>query len=244
MKKMIAVLLSLMLALSFSCVALAEEPAAPALTAGNWLQETLTTTDWIEKDGRATLEVAPVLDDQSEETFEVTVYCPDSATEGTQFKFYCVYDVDIHKLIAHSVLCYHLTYGEDGEVDLAENVYDRSTQATVEFGEDGLLTLSGDEDDMVSLIAFEPVPAPAFKGQELTEAQKADVAKLQNGLLGVSYEPECVIAEADDLVICILCKATVVRPGAEPYAVLMLINKNGDKPEVSFIQLTADDSEG
>ena len=73
MKKMIAVLLSLMLALSFSCAALAEEPAAPALTAGNWLQETLTTTDWIEKDGRATLEVAPVLDDQSEETFEVTV---------------------------------------------------------------------------------------------------------------------------------------------------------------------------
>ena len=187
MKKMIAVLLSLMLALSFSCAALAEEPAAPALTAGNWLQETLTTTDWIEKDGRATLEVAPVLDDQSEETFEVTVYCPDSATEGTQFIFYCVYDVEICKLIAHSVLCYHLTYGEDGEVDLAENVYDRSTQATVEFGEDGLLTLSGDEDEMVSMIAFEPVPAPAFKGQELTEAQKADVAKLQNGLLGVSY---------------------------------------------------------
>lgn len=243
MKKMIAVLMALVLALTLGSSALAEDAAAVEITPNNWLLESLTTTEWIEKDGRTTLTVEPVLDDLTEEPLAVKVYAPDSAFEGTEWTFFCKYDPDTHNLNAVSVVCFKMSFGEDGEVELAENQYDKDSDAVFELGEDGLLTLRTTDDESISLLGFEPLPAAEFKGTELTEEQQALFEKTLMGLMGVNYEPVCVLGEADYM-LCILCQATVVYPDAEPHAVIMTINNSGETPVPVITQITEDDSEG
>lgn len=61
---------------------------------------------------------------------------------------------------------------------------------------------------------------------EVTEEVQAIFDKATEGLLGVSYVPVCVLGVQGDT-YCILCKATVIYPNAEPNNVLVYVNKDG-----------------
>ncbi len=61
---------------------------------------------------------------------------------------------------------------------------------------------------------------------EITEEIQTLFDKAMEGLVGVNYVPVSVLGVRDDT-YCILCKATVVYPGAEPYNALVYVNENG-----------------
>lgn len=61
---------------------------------------------------------------------------------------------------------------------------------------------------------------------EVTEEVRAIFDKATEGLLGVSYVPVCVLGVQGDT-YCILCKATVIYPNAEPNNVLVYVNEDG-----------------
>ena len=61
---------------------------------------------------------------------------------------------------------------------------------------------------------------------EITEEVQELLDRALSGLLGVSYSPVAVLGRQDDC-LCILCKATAVYPGAEPYNALVYIREDG-----------------
>ena len=61
---------------------------------------------------------------------------------------------------------------------------------------------------------------------EITEDVQALFDKATEGLVGVKYTPVAVLGK-NDSTFCILCKAAVVYPGAEPFNVLVYMNENG-----------------
>lgn len=61
---------------------------------------------------------------------------------------------------------------------------------------------------------------------EITEDIKALFDRAMEKLMGVEYTPVAVLGVIDST-YCILCKATVVYPGARPYNVLVYINEDG-----------------
>ena len=241
MKKLFAVLMALVLALSLGCTALAENPAADEITALNWLYETLTGYDWIEKDGRATIEIYPALDDTSDDTLMVVIYGPNSASDGVEWRLWGKFDADKGIFSASTVARYDVQYDDAGELELSTNVYTRDELATLEMDENGALVLTYAADEDISKKVFEPVPAAAAKTTEITEEQKAIIEKALKNLMGVDYTPIAVVDEAD-FMLCVLCEASVVYPGAQPYPILMVINSNTD--EVEFIDLVPNDSQG
>ena len=95
MKILIAVLLALVLALA-ACSALAESAETAPVTPNNWVLRSLTDTDWIQKEGRATLEIAPTPGD--EEQFTATVHWANSADEATEWTFTGNYNWEGHQL--------------------------------------------------------------------------------------------------------------------------------------------------
>ena len=109
----------------------------------------------------------------------------------------------------------------------------------------GLLILNGSEEEQLSPIGFEPLPAAAEKTAPVTEAQAAIFAKATEGLLGVDYEPVCLIEEMDEIYYVFLCKGTVVYPGAEPaYYLAVIVDYGTEAPTAEFIQLLDDGSQG
>ena len=86
---------------------------------------------------------------------------------------------------------------------------------------------------LVLLLLCTPVTAGAEASDwdlsaptEVTEEVRAIFDKATEGLLGVSYVPVCVLGVQGDT-YCILCKATVIYPNAEPNNVLVYVNKDG-----------------
>lgn len=86
---------------------------------------------------------------------------------------------------------------------------------------------------LVLLLLCTPVTAGAEASDwdlsaptEVTEEVRAIIDKATEGLLGVSYVPVCVLGVQGDT-YCILCKATVIYPNAEPNNVLMYVNEDG-----------------
>ena len=61
---------------------------------------------------------------------------------------------------------------------------------------------------------------------EITDEIQAMFDKAMDGLTGVNYTPVAVLGRLDDTT-CILCKAVVVYPGAEPYNALVYLNEDG-----------------
>ena len=61
---------------------------------------------------------------------------------------------------------------------------------------------------------------------ELTEEIRTLFDNAMEGLTGVNYVPVSVLGVQDGT-YCILCKATVVYPGAEPYNALVYVNESG-----------------
>ena len=245
MKKLIAVMLALVLALGLGCAALAETADAPEITADNWLLKSLTDTDWILQEGSATLEVLPNLDDTTNERFLVNLTWPSSETDGLKWIFEGTYVWENQTMYLTREYCYEETYNEDGEPELSNSVYDRDCDVMLMPDESGILILRGSEDEQISLIGFEPVPATQEKVQALTEDQANIFAMATEGLLGMDYEPVGLLDEADGIMYCFLCKGTVVAPGTEPVYYLALVN-NGilEGPTAQFIQIMDDGSEG
>ncbi len=86
---------------------------------------------------------------------------------------------------------------------------------------------------LVLLLLCTPVTAGAEASDwdlsaptEVTEEVRAIFDKATEGLLGISYVPVCVLGVQGDT-YCILCKATVIYPNAEPNNVLMYVNEDG-----------------
>ena len=86
---------------------------------------------------------------------------------------------------------------------------------------------------LVLLLLCTPVTAGADASDwdlsaptEVTEEVRGIFDKATEGLLGVSYVPVCVLGVQGDT-YCILCKATVIYPNAEPNNVLVYVNKDG-----------------
>ena len=86
---------------------------------------------------------------------------------------------------------------------------------------------------LVLLLLCTPVTAGADASDwdlsaptEVTEEVRAIFDKATEGLLGVSYVPVCVLGVQGDT-YCILCKATVIYPNAEPNNVLVYVNEDG-----------------
>ena len=86
---------------------------------------------------------------------------------------------------------------------------------------------------LVLLLLCTPVTAGAEASDwdlsaptEVTEEVRTIFDKATEGLLGVSYVPVCVLGVQGDT-YCILCKATVIYPNAEPNNVLVYVNKDG-----------------
>lgn len=69
---------------------------------------------------------------------------------------------------------------------------------------------------------------------EITEEIQKLFDEAMKGLLGVNYQPIAVLGQKDD-VYCILCKATVVYPGAKPYNTLVYIKGTAEKAEIQNI---------
>ena len=61
---------------------------------------------------------------------------------------------------------------------------------------------------------------------EMTEAVTDVFNHAMEGLVGVNYEPLGYLGEKDGT-YCILCRATVVYPGAKPYYTLVYVNNDG-----------------
>ena len=247
MKKLTAVLMALILVFYLGCAAFADDAAdaAPAeITQENWLVNSLTVVDWVQKDGRASLEIAPDMDEETEATITATLFWANSAFDGIEWTFYCKYDTAAHMLIASDVLRMDQQFDDDGEVSLATNAYFKESDAVFELDESGLLILITTDDEALSSIGFEPVPAVEVKVAELTEVQAALVASVQEKLMGVDYEPVGVLCEMDDMLLCVLCEATVVYPGAEPYPALMLISNGEEGPVVEIAELADSGSDG
>ena len=90
---------------------------------------------------------------------------------------------------------------------------------------------------IVSMLAlvmlFTPVAASAETSgwdmsvpTEVTEEIRTLFDKAMEGLVGVNYVPVCILGVQDGT-YCILCKATAVYPGAEPYNALVYVNESG-----------------
>jgi hypothetical protein len=86
---------------------------------------------------------------------------------------------------------------------------------------------------LVLLLLCTPVTAGAEASDwdlsaptEVTEEVRTIFDKATEGLLGVSYVPVCVLGVQGDT-YCILCKATVIYPNAEPNNVLVYVNEDG-----------------
>ena len=243
MKKLIAVLLTLVLVLA-ACSAPAKSAETAPVTSDNWLRRSLTDTNWIQKDGRATLEILPTLGD--EEQFVVTVQWPNSAEESTVWTFYGNYDWEVQVLQFVTEYRYTHKYDENGNLELATMESSAESTADLFMDESGLLVLHGAKDDQLNPISFESLPAAAEKISPLTEAQQTLFNDLTDGLLGTDYEAVGLIEEADDMYFTILCKGTVVYPGAEPvyYIAVIDISSLAEETEISFIQLDDDGSDG
>ena len=85
----------------------------------------------------------------------------------------------------------------------------------------------------VLLLVFAAFPVSAFAEEwdtsvptEVTEEVQALFDKGMEGLVGVGYTPVAVLGQTDGT-YCILCKARVVYPGAEPYNALVYVDENG-----------------
>ena len=61
---------------------------------------------------------------------------------------------------------------------------------------------------------------------EITEEVQTLFDKAMEELVGVDYTPVAVLGVKDDTT-CILCKATVVYPGAKPYNALVYVGEDG-----------------
>ena len=238
MKKMTAMILALVMILVLGCTAMAE---SAEINTDNWLLKSLTDTDWIQKEGRASLDIVPVMDETATEQFKVILLWPDSAEEAVEWNFYGTLNQEARSLFLVEEYCYDVKYGEDGDVELSTERYSRACDVTLAWGEDVLLTLKGSEEEQIALIGFEPLPAAQEKVSPVTDEQAALFAKATEKLLGVGYEPVGLIDEADGLYFCFLCKGTVVYPGAEPVYYLAVLNNTGlEGPAVEFIQIADD----
>ena len=75
---------------------------------------------------------------------------------------------------------------------------------------------------------------------EITEEVQALFDQALDGLVGVNYTPIAVLGRQEDA-LCILCKATVVYPGAKPYYALVDISTAADKAGLLNIRVLSID---
>lgn len=247
MKKIIAVMMALVLALGLGCAVLADSAEDFMAAQEAWLKDSLTNCYWGSKtEERGSLFIEPNL--ESDTQFMVTVQLAQGALEATNYVYLCNYDLDIHMLKATKLMVVNETYEDENSEPAFERIGEYDCAATVELDEDGFLALRDDDahlegDDELFYMLFEKIECEA-KGEELTDEIKAACEKALEGLLGVEYTPVKVLAQ-DGSKLCVLCEEKVVAPGAKTNYTLMYLDtasEAADNP--SFVMLTDDGSEG
>ena len=140
MRKLMAALMALVLALGLGCAALAESADTLAAQQAAWLPDSLTNSGWTEKDGnRITLDVEPCLEGDS--PFKAAVTASDSASECVEWVYYCSFDPVIHKLLASRVTCSKEVWPDGADEPEITLIYDRESKAEFELDEEGFLHL-------------------------------------------------------------------------------------------------------
>ena len=245
MKKITALIVAVLLALTLGCASsLAESaPSDQEITAKlpepGWVLDSLNGTSWI--CDRASLDV--FLED--EDNYKVQISWSESAWEASEWVFRCVLEPDTGRLLASQVVCDEVTYGEDGQEENRTCVYEKDSQAVFALDKDGFVVLENPGDESLNGLRFERAEnAPeasetssesnpaALTGWNLPETIAVTDEALQvfekgaEKLLGVHYEPLGFLGEKDGL-YCFLCRATVVYPNAAPYYVLFYVNEDG-----------------
>ena len=143
MKKLFALMLTLVLMLS--CAAFAEEdemtmPEAAAVFSGSWVC------------GRASIDM-----DWEEEGFRVFISWSSSASEVTEWEYSCLYQADDNSLAAMPTgIRTDVVYGDDGEVASYQTVYEDG-DAVFTLDEDGFLLWKDLKEDAGKDMRFEHV---------------------------------------------------------------------------------------
>lgn len=194
----------------------------------NWILKSLTENDWCFE--RAELEVLPLMNEESDCSFLVRILWADSASEGREWDYECLYSKDEYMLEAHHVKCMQYVIDENLSETLTP-VYDRESTALFGLTADGRLKVMDPADMDLEGMEMESVPAAAEKGSAATEEQKAAMAQaLESSNTDTPYVPLCVLAEEDGI-ICILCSADVDTPdGGSHYALVVfrIVDRNGE----------------
>ncbi len=241
MKKLLAVLVVLTLALAAGCAA-AEERTAEEIMAerDTWVADSLVKQDWV--CDRASLEIVAVESDDL--SLEVRISWADSAFENNEWVYYCYYDVETQIVCAEKVIYDKVAYPDEGG-EIRTNVYERNCEADFDLGEDGRLTIHDPDEPALDLLAFEKLELPEEKGEPLTEEEISffkGAVKDQAGF--EEYEPLRVLGREENLLI-VFCKGVPLTPEASDiqYAVVYLEDL-GSEVELSALMLTDDGSDG
>ena len=107
----------------------------------------------------------------------------------------------------------------------AQKLADMGYRNVYEFG--GIIDWTGE----IEMTAAEPVIKSTDEWDmsvptEMTEEAQNVFDQAMEGLVGVDYTPVAVLGRCGGT-YCILCKATVVYPGAKPYNALVYVNEDG-----------------
>lgn len=233
MKKGLSLLLALMLMLGCAA-ALADTPGdvAPSdadeeivakMPEPGWVLDSVKGAA-IWQDDRATLEV--FLEDV--DNYKVQITWASSASETTEWVYACQYVPESQELRAVRVVCDDVTYNEKGD-ETRKPRYEKESEAVFRLNAEGRLALEKAGDEALEGKTFELVNVALWsipEKAELTEDAQAAFGKATETLMGVNYQPIALLAETDGA-YCVLAKATVVYPGAEPYYVLFYATKDG-----------------
>ena len=206
-------------------------PVEANMPEAGWVLDSLSKCNWMSD--RASLEV--FLEDT--DNYKVLISWGSSAWQTTEWTYACDYDAAANILRARYVIREEVTYGDNGEQKDRKTEYEKESQAIFFVNDRGELVILNAGDEQLEGKVFEKVPNEDQAAEDANEWTLADSIEIPEGvkdifgkatekLMGVNYEPLALLAEKDDT-YCLLCRATVVYPGATPKYTLFYVNEEG-----------------
>ncbi len=150
MKKLIAMLIALMLAVGCAACLAEAETETLQLPEEGWLRDSVDGAVWV--DDRASLEVIP-----EEDCYRVLILWGSSAWETTEWTYTCEYDAENDRLTAVHMICANVVYEDSGEV-IRTVVLDQDCETVFALNEKGKLVITDAADETLEGKAFEQLP--------------------------------------------------------------------------------------
>lgn len=206
-------------------------PVEANMPEAGWVLDSLSKCNWVSD--RAGLEV--FLEDT--DNYKVLISWGNSAWETTEWTYACDYDAEKNILLARYVIKDNVTYGDNGEEKERKNEFEKDSQAVFFVNDRGELVILNPGDETLEGKVFEKVPNEDQAAEDANEWTLPESVEIPAGvkevfekatekLMGVKYEPLALLAELDNT-YCLLCRATVVYPGATPKYTLFYVNEEG-----------------